>query len=141
VLRHPSSIRPWQHVLDCLAGYLTLAEALSKDAQAFSGDWNFGPPDSEPRPVSYIVEALGAHWGIARAWERDQADSPPEQHTLTLDASKTKALLGQTSRLPLDEAIRWVADWYRGLRDGASPRAICTDQIRAYLASVQTAEV
>jgi CDP-glucose 4,6-dehydratase len=71
ILRHPRSVRPWQHVLDCLAGYLTLAEALSKDFRTYSGDWNFGPADLDPRPVSYVVEALGSHWGITPAWEQD----------------------------------------------------------------------
>ena len=135
VLRHPGSVRPWQHVLDCLAGYLTLAEALSKDFRAYSGDWNFGPADPDPRPVSYVVEALGSHWGISKAWEQDGASSPPEEDMLRLDVTKTGTLLGRNSRLPLDEAIRWVADWYRDFRDGRDPRTLCLDQISAYLSA------
>ena len=134
VLRHPGSVRPWQHVLDCLAGYLTLAEALATEPQVYSGDWNFGPAEPEPRPVSYVVEALGSHWGLARAWEHDNVVNPPEQDLLTLDVTKTATLLGRSSRLSLDESIRWVADWYRGFHDGQDARTLCADQIDAYLA-------
>ena len=62
-LRHPQAVRPWQHVLDCLAGYLTLAEALAEDVQAYSGAWNFGPADEDSRPVRYVVETLGVSLG------------------------------------------------------------------------------
>ena len=83
VLRHPQAVRPWQHVLDCLAGYLTLAEALADDVQRYSGAWNFGPADEDSRPVRDVVETLASHWGIKKAWVQDDASHPPEEQLLT----------------------------------------------------------
>ncbi|MGD9842285.1 MAG: CDP-glucose 4,6-dehydratase, partial [Steroidobacteraceae bacterium] len=71
VLRHPEAIRPWQHVLDCLSGYLTLAEALFEDPEKYEGEWNFGPTDADMQPVSYIVEHLAKSWGCLSAWVTD----------------------------------------------------------------------
>ena len=72
-LRQPDSVRPWQHVLDCLDGYMTLAEALARDGPGFSGPWNFGPEDAAPWSVSRVVEAMGSFWGMEPAWLRDTA--------------------------------------------------------------------
>ena len=140
VLRHPQSVRPWQHVLDCLAGYLTLAEALDKDVQAYSGAWNFGPADSESRPVSYVVEALAARWNVNPAWVQDAASHPPEERLLRLDVTKAATSLGWQSRLPIDHALRWVADWYRDFQDGQDARGLCDKQISAYLDWSSTAD-
>ena len=139
VLRHPQSVRPWQHVLDCLAGYLMLAEALASDVQRYSGAWNFGPVDADSRPVCDVVEILGSHWGIKKAWVRDDASHPPEEHLLRLDATKAATLLQWQCRLPIDEALRWVADWYRDFHGGRDARKLCDEQITAYLLRTQTA--
>ena len=133
VLRHPESVRPWQHVLDCLAGYLTLAEALANDVQRHSGAWNFGPADEDSRPVRDVVETLASHWDIKKAWVKDDASHPPEEHLLTLDASKAATLLQWQCRLPIDDALRWVADWYRDFHGGRDARELCDEQIIAYL--------
>jgi CDP-glucose 4,6-dehydratase len=133
VLRHPNSVRPWQHVLDCLAGYLTLAEAISRDPQAHSGAWNFGPEASESRPVSYVVETLAKQWGISNPWIQDSGEYPHEEAVLRLDVTKAGALPGAHGRLAVDEAIRWVADWYRDFHDGQDARTLCLGQIRTFL--------
>ena len=133
VLRHPNAVRPWQHVLDCLGGYLALAEALAKDPHAFSGEWNFGPADAEACPVSRVVESLGAFWRIERPWVRDEAVHAPEEQQLRLDVSKAAQLLGWHRRLAIDDALQWVAAWYRGYHQGADARALCHEQIARYL--------
>ena len=79
VLRHPQAVRPWQHVLDCLGGYVTLAEALASDPKGFSGEWNFGPSDSETCSVSRIVESLATHWSVQRPWVQDGTSHSPEE--------------------------------------------------------------
>jgi CDP-glucose 4,6-dehydratase len=133
VLRHPQSVRPWQHVLDCLAGYLTLAEAMDTDPRANSGAWNFGPAASDSRPVFYVVEALASRWGASKAWVQDNADHPHEENILRLDVTKAGTLLGELGRLPIDEAVQWVADWYRDFHNGRDARMLCLEQIRTYL--------
>ena len=134
VLRHPEATRPWQHVLDCLSGYLELAEALAADPLRFDGAWNFGPASDEARPVSHIVERLATHWSVAPAWVQDSAQHAPEEARLALDASKAAALLGWRCRLPLDAALDQVADWYLGHQRGVDVRHLCRQQIDGYLA-------
>ena len=133
VLRHPNAVRPWQHVLDCLAGYLTLTEALAGDPAAFSGGWNFGPTDNVARTVAAVVETLAAEWKIEQPWKPDTAVHAPEELQLRLDVSKASTLLGWRSRLSTDEALRWTAAWYRGHQSGADPRTQCLEQIRRFL--------
>jgi CDP-glucose 4,6-dehydratase len=132
VLRNPEAVRPWQHVLDCLRGYLTLAENVHGDGARFFGGWNFGPPESDCRPVAELVEMLARRWGMSDAWVRDTAPHAPEEARLRLDASKAAQLLGWRSALPLPLAVEWVADWYQDLSGGADAAELCGSQIRAY---------
>jgi CDP-glucose 4,6-dehydratase len=132
VLRHPEAVRPWQHVLDCLRGYLTLAENLHGNRARFSGGFNFGPPESDCRPVAELVETLARSWDVSDAWVRDTAHHAPEEAQLRLDSSKAAQLLGWRTALPLPVAVKWVADWYRALARGADAAELCTSQIRAY---------
>lgn len=135
VLRHPQAVRPWQHVLDCLAGYLTLAEALAENAEAYSGAWNFGPAESDSRPVCYVVETLASHWGTDVTWVKDGAHHAPEKEILRLDVTKAAQFLGWRSRLSIDDALRWVAHWYRDFHGGQDARELCNAQIRNYVGS------
>jgi CDP-glucose 4,6-dehydratase len=132
VLRHPDAVRPWQHVLDCLGGYLTLAENLYGDSAQFSGGWNFGPPESDCAPVADLVDMLARSWDVSDAWVRDTAPHAPEEGQLRLDPSKAAQLLGWRTSLPLPLAVRWVTDWYRDLERGADAAELCGSQIRAY---------
>lgn len=132
VLRHPGAVRPWQHVLDCLGGYLRLAEALAADPVRHAGEWNFGPTDTQLPRVATVVEALAAAWGLAQSWERDRAAHAPEEMLLRLDVSKASHELGWTPRLPVDEAIRWVSAWYRAFHNGGDARALCLEQIARF---------
>jgi CDP-glucose 4,6-dehydratase len=135
VLRHPQAVRPWQHVLDCLGGYMRLAETLSQDPRRGTGEWNFGPGDADAVPVSKVVETLAAHWRIATPWIADTVVHAHEEHQLRLDVSKAAASLGWRSRLPIDEALQWVAAWYRDFHGGADARSLCREQITRYLAA------
>ena len=131
-LRHPAAVRPWQHVLDCLAGYLTLAEALMRDARTYSGEWNFGPAAGDAWPVSQVVESLGAMWSVAPTWVLDAGVHAAEEEQLRLDVSKAASHLGWHSQLPIGTALQWVAQWYRDLQAGDDARALCAAQIARY---------
>lgn len=133
VLRNPGATRPWQHVLDCLSGYLTLAEALYRDPNEFAGGWNFGPTDADMQPVSRVVELLAAPWGVRSAWVRDSAEYPHEAMELRLNSQKAERALGWQGRLPLAMALGWTSDWYRQFFAGESARSVCLSQIDDYM--------
>jgi CDP-glucose 4,6-dehydratase len=141
VLRHPDATRPWQHVLDCLDGYMSLAEALSGDPTAFSGGWNFGPADSDSRPVSYLVEALAKHWGVAVPWIPDRQVHAPEAQELRLETRKAASRLGWRACWSIDTALDMVARWYDGYHAGTPARALCLEQIRRYTESRSSSAV
>lgn len=131
-LRHPDATRPWQHVLDCLSGYLTLAEKQFENPEAFSGEWNFGPDESDVKPVSYVVEAFARQWGIDDPWTSDAEDYAHEEAVLQLDSHKSNEQLGWRPILAIEPAIEWVADWYHDHFEGGNARDLCRRQIRQY---------
>jgi CDP-glucose 4,6-dehydratase len=131
-VRNPGAVRPWQHVLEPLHGYLTLAQRLWDDGQARADGWNFGPPVDDVASVESVVSALVSMWGEGARWERDQLEHPHEAHLLKLDSSKSRALLGWQSRLSLHTALEWTVYWYKRHAEGASPEALCMDQISQY---------
>lgn len=131
-LRHPEAVRPWQHVLDCLNGYLMLAEKLVADPRSGSGEWNFGPRTAEPFPVARIVETLARHWPASASWVRAAGSTPHEERELKLDSSKAERLLGWTCRLSVESALEWVAQWYRAQAAGADARDLCLRQIERF---------
>jgi CDP-glucose 4,6-dehydratase len=129
-LRNPNSVRPWQHVINPLTGYLLLAEALWRSAD-FADAWNFGPPDDDARPVGAILDRLAAAWpgGIDSA-----IDDGPHLHEaryLKLDSSRARGRLGWRPAVSLDAALESIADWHVALRDGADMRAVTLGQIEA----------
>ena len=131
-IRSPHAIRPWQHVLESLSGYLLLAERLcTQSGRTWAEGWNFGPAEGDARPVGWVVEHLAEHWGEGAEWIDDSAaDHPHEAHYLKLDASKARARLGWRPRLPLPEALRWTVAWYRDQDE--DPRRRTLKQIRRY---------
>jgi CDP-glucose 4,6-dehydratase len=131
-IRNPCATRPWQFVLEPLRGYLTLAEQLSEDAPKFASGWNFGPADSDARPVSWIAEKLVCSWGDNASWHQDETTHPHEAHFLKLDASKAKALLNWHPVLPLNQALEWIVEWYRGYQASADLRKLTCSQIERY---------
>jgi len=132
LIRNPAAYRPWQFVLEPLRGYLKLAEKLSEDAARFACGWNFGPADSDARPVAWIADELVRSWGKGAAWTQDTAAHPHEAHALKLDASKAKAHLGWHPALPLKSALEWIVEWYRVYQTDGNLRKITQDQIERY---------
>lgn len=133
LIRNPSAIRPWQFVLEPLRGYLMLAERLSgADASRFAGAWNFGPAEADAQPVSWIADAMANSWGANASWTRDPASHQHEAHFLKLDASKARDGLGWRPLLPLEQALQWIVEWYRGFRDGQDLSTLTGDQIQRY---------
>lgn len=132
IVRNPSARRPWQHVLEPLAGYLLLAEKLwNRDAQEA---WNFGPAPDDVQPVAFILDRLFAAENAGRTWRLADGHQPHEANFLSLDASKARAKLGWRPRLPLAEALDWTYDWYARQRQGDDARQLTLDQISLYTA-------
>lgn len=135
-LRHPDAVRPWQHVLEPLAGYLQLAEGLLADARDFGGAWNFGPADLHGQPVRTVAAQLLAHARVdgAALPELSLGDGSGvhEAGVLLLDSSKAAEQLGWRGRLSLDEALRLTWQWHRAHRSGQDLQALTLQQIDSY---------
>jgi len=137
MIRNPSAIRPWQFVLEPLRGYLMLAERLMQNASRFASAWNFGPADGDAKPVSWIADVLARSWGNHASWNYDAAIHPHEAHFLKLDASKANACLDWRPLLPLDLALNWIVEWYRGFQSGTDLHDLTLTQIARYEALSQ----
>jgi CDP-glucose 4,6-dehydratase len=132
LLRHPEAIRPWQHVLDCLGGYLLLAERLAEAQTNAAGEWNFGPLDSGCVPVHVVVDAVAERLGVADPWQLDPHAYADEEAELLLDSTKATRLLGWQPRLTFEAALDWTVDWYRALAAGRDAATLCREQIGNY---------
>jgi len=132
VVRDPAAIRPWQHVLNPLNGYLVLAERLA-GSEAFATSWNFAPPLAAPeRPVGWIVERLAAAWGVDAQAEGGDPDGPEEASRLGLDPTRAAERLGWRERWPLERGVAATAEWYLRVRDGDDARAVTLGQIEDF---------
>jgi CDP-glucose 4,6-dehydratase len=132
-LRHPDAVRPWQHVLDPLYGYLLLAERLLSEPARAPAVLNFGPDPDESCSVASLVERLSAGFGGRPGWRRDEdAQVVPETAELRLDASRARAELGWAPALGLDDALEWTVDWHNSQGEGVDVRALTLGQIAAY---------
>lgn len=131
-IRNPNAIRPWQHVLEPLRGYLMLAERLYNEGPAFAEAWNFGPNDDDARPVGWIVEALVEQWGDDARWQQDQGEHPHEATWLKLDISKVRQRLGWQPQLRLANALQYIVDWAKQRQAGADIRTLTLGQIQHY---------
>jgi CDP-glucose 4,6-dehydratase len=132
VIRNPSAIRPWQHVLAPLSGYLSLAEKLWCNGAQFAQGWNFGPSDEEVQPVSWIVTKLADLWRADAGWQRDADENPHEDHYLKLDCSKARALLGWSPKLGLEATLEWIVDWHLAYLCEDDMRRVSENQIQRY---------
>lgn len=131
-IRHPHAIRPWQHVLEPLRGYLTLAERLFEEGPGFAEGWNFGPNDEDARPVAWIVEQMAALWGSDAQWRIDAGAHPHEATYLKLDISKARSRLAWHPALRLDAALALIIDWSKQRLAGADMRQLTLAQIHTY---------
>ncbi|MDE1947977.1 MAG: CDP-glucose 4,6-dehydratase [Burkholderiales bacterium] len=136
LIRNPHAIRPWQHVLEPLSGYLVLAERLyTQQGQSDAEGWNFGPRDEDARPVQWIVERLCRAWGDGARWSLQPGDHPHEAHYLKLDISKARQRLHWAPRWSLDTALARIVEWHRDWLAGQDMRAACQNQISQFLSA------
>jgi CDP-glucose 4,6-dehydratase len=139
-IRNPGSIRPWQHVLEAIGGYLLIGERLLAGDRAAASAFNFGPGDDDTRPVAWVVDHMLASWGGAIGWTKPKAPQPHEATLLRLDCSKARAELGWRPRLGLAEALDKVVDWHRRVASGDDARSVTIEQIADYAARPLPAE-
>lgn len=132
LIRNPRAIRPWQHVLEPLAGYMMLAEHLLRDGPEFAGAWNFGPAEEDAWPVERIADAITSAWGNGASWTRDTAENPHEANYLKLDAGKAQSLLGWRPALPINSALRWLVEWFVAWSRDEDMQAFTLRQIAVY---------
>jgi CDP-glucose 4,6-dehydratase len=130
-LRNPQAVRPWQHVLNPLSGYLQLAQELWSSRDAAQA-WNFGPREGDAQTVRWIVERLEALWGGAFRWELDEGENPPEAGHLALDSSKAEQRLGWRAEWDLGQALERVVEWHEAQRSGEEMRKMSTEQIEQF---------
>jgi CDP-glucose 4,6-dehydratase len=133
LIRNARSVRPWQHVLDPVLGYLQLAEALINQGQRFAEGWNFGPGPMSEVTVGEVADHLVRRWGATANWSRDTGEHPHEAAYLRLDCTKANTKLGWNPILPLERALDLTVDWYKHFDSGASMRDISIAQINQVL--------
>jgi len=132
VIRSPHAIRPWQHVLEPLSGYLLLAQNLYEEGVAHAEGWNFGPNDEDAKPVQWIVERLTEQWGDGASWQLDGGDHPHEAHYLKLDCSKAKMRLHWQPRWHLAHTLEMIVAWQRAWLAKQDMRSFTLKQIEQY---------
>lgn len=135
VIRNPLAIRPWQHVLEPLSGYLVLAQELYQGKSDVACGWNFGPNDSDARNVGYIVENLSKQWGNNASWQLDTGNNPHEANYLKLDCSKAKALLHWHPRWSLETTLAKIIEWYKAYQINTDMYTTTVNQIQEYIGS------
>lgn len=133
MIRHPHATRPWQHVLEPLNGYLTLAEHLYQDGLKYCEAWNFGPDESDVKPVAWIVEQIISLWGDDGAWEQIKIAELHEARCLKLDCSKAHTHLGWKPKVNLKTALAWVVDWAKSFQGEANMRNVTESQIQQFM--------
>jgi CDP-glucose 4,6-dehydratase len=133
VIRNPLCIRPWQHVLDPLAGYLLVAERAWEAGGAIDPAWNFGPNPESEQPVSRVAAEICRFWGDNARWQHDPSEQPHETLRLTLDSGKARKQLGWKPRLPYEQAVEWTTRWYRIVLGGGDARLPTLRQVQEFM--------
>lgn len=132
VIRSPRAIRPWQHVLEPLNGYLMLAERLWDGAPEYMDGWNFGPNETDVRDVEWIVDRIVRAWGKGARWTLDSKVHPHEANYLKLDCSKAKARLGWSPKTDVNLALDWIVEWFKVFQQQEDVREITQSQIERF---------
>jgi CDP-glucose 4,6-dehydratase len=133
IVRNPDAVRPWQHVLNPLSGYLELAQQLY-EGPAPARAFNFGPSPADVRPVGWILARLGELWDGRLRWELDRDANPPEAGHLALDSSAARELLGWRVRWDLQQALERLVEWHRRQLAGDDMRRHSIAQLERFLA-------
>ena len=129
-LRAPNSVRPWQHVLDCLNGYLMLVNAVIE--KNVDGAWNFGPDEDQSKTVAEVADIAAKVWGVEKAWENDLGQHPHEASTLILNSNKARTELGWSDKLSFEETVEWTTSWYKNVDAGMDPLEETLKNIRVF---------
>ncbi len=132
-IRNPRAIRPWQHVLEPLYGYLLLAERTHNDPARYAEGWNFGPAVGDAAPVQTVVDHLADMWGDGACWVQDPGSHPHEAATLMLDCAKAESELGWVPRFTLEQALQLSIDWYRCAHEKGDVAALSKEHVNQYL--------
>lgn len=133
IIRNPHAIRPWQHVLEPLSGYIAIAQRLYNEGPAFAEGWNFGPREDDAMPVQFIVEAMVKIWGEGAAWLLDGDEHPHEAHYLKLDCSKARMRLGWQPRWNLVETLERIVKWHKAWIAGEDMLIRTRNEISEYM--------
>lgn len=133
VIRNPHAIRPWQHVLEPLSGYLLLAERLASGGQAWSEAWNFGPDYEDAQSVRQIADQLANLWGEKAVWQVDESQQVHEAQTLRLDSSKARSRLSWAPRWSLRESLEKTVEWHRCWKEGGDVKEASLAQIFSFM--------
>jgi CDP-glucose 4,6-dehydratase len=131
-IRRPQAIRPWQHVLEPLHGYILLAEKLLSGDRRYATAFNFGPREDDARPVEWIAQRMTEFWGEGATWVLDADPGVHEAGYLKLDAGRARAELAWQPRLDLETALHWLVDWYKAWENGAEMHRHTLEQIAVY---------
>lgn len=129
-IRYPSAVRPWQHVLDCLNGYLLLIDKMLKSD--IRGEWNFGPDENSFKDVKTVANYLKNRWGNGASWIADEKNHPHEAELLALDAKKAETQLNWRNKLTFEETLDWTLDWHKAVEEGATPLEQTLQQINKF---------
>lgn len=133
-IRNPNAIRPWQHVLEPLSGYLLLAERLYRDGMVFAEAWNFGPREEDAQPVQWICEKLSECWGAGSDWSLSDGEHPHEAHYLKLDCSKAKMRLGWQPVWDLEQTLARIVVWHKSWLADSAVKQHTLEEIKEYMA-------
>ena len=139
-IRHPDAIRPWQHVLEPLSGYMVLAEKLYTDGIAYAEGWNFGPYENENKTVGWVIKQLVRIWGSGSEWSVDKSQQPHEATYLRLDCSKVRSRLKWYPLWDIGHAIEKIVEWYKAYDQGANMHETTLSQINDFQDSISKAE-
>jgi len=131
-IRSPYAIRPWQHVLEPLTGYLTLAAKLFTDGTKFAQGWNFGPEDTDAQNVAWITNTICELWGVGAGFEIDTHPQPHEANYLKLDCSKAKAELNWFPKWNIQTTLKSIVDWNKAFIHSENIREVTNNQIKQY---------
>lgn len=134
-IRRPYAIRPWQHVLEPLTGYLTLAAKLYTDGTSYAQGWNFGPDDNDAKDVEWITQMICSLWGDGASYEIDTNPHPHEANYLKLDCSKAKAELNWIPKWNIETTLKSIVDWNKAYLSGENIRKVTISQINQYFNS------